>query len=264
MPIRSLPLLFLLAACDQAAPSSSPADDAGTLFLWIGADRDAFTTCSLSTSCTAGGPNNALAGEIQVANEEQLEQKRGYVHFALPTLPADAVIERAYLELYNPATMGDGRSDDLCIPVVRLLEPWDPFTLDWQNQPLTSAMGGDSALSLRSNAWSSADVTVAVREHYADPATNHGFALYVPAGVQADKGFYSNNATSRTVDELGLAPRLLLEVTSKRGGELRFPQTLDQSTDLPFRGASTLMGRAVLADDWPDDWAVVGDDGRCL
>lgn len=260
------PFLFLAAGCGGSPATGPGPTDAGpgTLFLWIGADRDTFTSCPLAQGCPDGGPNNALAGEIQVANEDQVEQKRGYVHFALPTLPPDAVIEVAYLELYHPAIMGDGRSDDLCVPVSRVTQPWDPFTIDWQNQPVQSPGGGELVLALRSDAWVRADVTAVVRDHYADPATNHGFAISFGANVQADKAFYSNNAVSRTADDLGRGPRLLLEVTSAKGGEIGFPEVLDAATDLRFPGESALMGLAVVSDDWPEDWAVAIDDGRCL
>lgn len=258
-----VPLAALLCSCSSSTPNDGGAPPE-TLYLWVGADKDTFLTCSLSVGCDNGGLNQPFAGELQIANEDGLEQKRAYVHFTLPTLPPDAVVEHARLELYNGAMMGDGRSDELCVPVAALDEPWNPRAMTWQNQPLESAVGGEFSMSMRSKAWAVADVTVAVRKHLADPESNFGFALYIPPNVQADKGFSSINAVSRTLDDLGLAPRLMIEVNSETGGVIRYPETIVEDTDLGFERQSVVMVKAFAGEDWPADWNVTLDEERCL
>lgn len=114
------------AACGGTPEVEDDAPTSGTVFLWISADQDTYTKCSIAASCNNGDQNHPLQGELHVASETSVELKRAYLHFPMPELPDGATVVRAHLEVYNGAERGDGRSDDLCLGITQLDASWSP------------------------------------------------------------------------------------------------------------------------------------------
>lgn len=271
--IRELPLLaafvLLLGTLACQAPTGpnptpdpsndSPASGQNTVFIWLGADKDAYVSCGSGGGCPEREQNYSRQGYVVVARNA-VALKKGYVHFGLPLLPAGSTIDRAYFELFHPASREDGQTDDLAIPFGRAASAWDARTLTLANEPNTSLSGEIETIKLRSQAWSgSGDIAALVREWAANPTTNHGFHIYwdrTSPGIE--KGFYSNNDVRRKVDDLGLSPRLLLKVTLPRGStvdDIRLPP-LPADNDLPFDGQTVLMARTSVGTTWPATWDV--------
>lgn len=257
-------LAALTAACGGTPTTEGPTPTSGTVFLWIGADQDTYTKCSVAASCANGDQNHPLQGELHVSNEPEIELKRAYLHFTLPTLPEGATVVRANLEVYNGAKQGDGRSDDVCLGVTAVGESWSPFALTWADQPVDQAVSGEFGLSFRSKAWTTANVLDAVQEHFADPAKNFGFAITAPPNTQLDKAFYSLNAETRTADDMGLGPRLLIEIELPAGSDpISWPSDVASDSDLPFPGQSVLMAKTAVGEDFPEEWEPAVYEDRC-
>ena len=257
-------LALAAAACGGNPTTQGPAPTSGTVYLWISADQDTYTKCSVAAECNNGDQNHPFQGELQVANEPAVELKRAYLHFTLPTLPAGSEVLRAHLEVYNGAKNGDGRSDDVCLGITTLGESWSPFALTWDEQPVDQALSGEHGLSFRSQAWTTGDVLDAVQEHFANPSKNYGFAITVPPNTELDKAFYSLNAPSRTESDMGLAPRLLIEVKLGPGNDpIVWPSNVAADSDLPFPGKNVLMARTAVGDDFPEEWEPAIYEDRC-
>ncbi len=262
--IASIGSLILALGCGGDPQVQGPQPTEGTLFLWVGADQDTYTKCSVAAACANGDQNHPLQGELHVSSESAVELKRAYVHFSLPTLPAGTEIVRAHLEVYNGAKQGDGKSDDVCLGVTKLGETWSPFDLTWMDQPVDQALSGEFGLSFRSKAWTTANVTDAVREHVEDPSKNFGFAITAPPNTEIDKAFYSLNAQSRTAKDLGLAPRLLIEIDLPAGSDpIEWPEEVASPSDLPFPGKDVVIARTATGEDFPAHWDAAVYEERC-
>lgn len=256
-------LLLIAPGCSLITDSTSGGDDdSNIVYLWIGADADAFTWCALTApGCPNGETNYGRNGTLPVAFT-QLDLKRTYVHFDLPTLPSDTQVEEAYLELYYGSRNEDGRSDDINIPVALVPTAWDPLTITHNNQPFQSTPTGFTAINLNSQAWSGTqNIAVEVRGLFADPASNHGFAVYWPsASPPAEKGFYGINDIRRTRTDLWLSPRLLVKVVLPEGmtaADITLNPLLN-TNDLNPSGAGPILMVQTFSggDDWPDSWDV--------
>jgi hypothetical protein len=230
------------------------------VFLWLGADKDAFVSCGRAgPPCPLQDRNFGREGFVSVS-KSAIELRKGYVHFGLPTLPPGTVVEEAYFEMYHPAQREDGQTDDIQIPVGRASGAWTALGLTLGNEPNRSLVGGETAIKLNSMNWSGTpNISHIVRDWYATPASNNGFYLYWSQETPGiDKGFYSNNDVRRRVDNLGLSPRLLVRVRLAAGrsaSEIVLPPLLADN-DLSFSGRSVLMGLVRAGSDWPAEWMV--------
>jgi hypothetical protein len=256
-------LLAVLPGCDTLIPiPPPPTPGAGNVvYLWIGADADAFTWCALTfPGCPQGDNNFGRNGTLPVAYT-QLDLKRTYVHFDLPTLPAGSEVEEAYLELYHVGRNEDGRSDDVEIPVALVPAGWDPLTITHNNQPIQGAAGSFTTLNLNSQAWSGTrDIAGTVAGLFASPGTNHGFALHWPTlATPIEKGFYGINDVRRTRADLGLSPRLLVKVQLPAGAtaaDITLAPLLSSNDLNPPGAGPILMVRTASGSDWPSSWNV--------
>lgn len=265
IPDKSPRLLLCLALTAIAAGCSGPAPDppeAGSAVLyWLGADADALVRCSVANQCGDGDTNFGALASLTVGGGE-LEHSRSYVRFYMPVFPPGTTVVRAQLELFHGGTREDGTTDDVRLEVARAPGPWKPLEVTWNEQPLSSTIGTETKLTLVSKGWSAADVSAAVASHIADPATNQGFVVFTPAHMQIEKGFDSNSHTSRTVDELGHAPRLLLQVERPPEGDVSWPEAFPEDTDLPFPGEQVAIAEAADGEAWPEAWGA-GLTARC-
>ncbi len=246
-------LLLTLFACSSSTTSGPTSS--GTVFLWIGADKD--------TWIWQQSPDNSWGqdGYVRIAYANDI--KRGYVHFPIPDLPEGTTIDEAYLELYHPGKNSDGQTDDIEIDVQRMNFEWSPSELTWNNQPAFTA-AAQFTIDLRSQAWSSSDdIVTMIRDIFDDPANFHGFTIFWQrnAGFNIEKGFSSNNY-DRTADDMKKAPRLLVKITlpdGKSTDDISLPPLIDDN-DLDFpAGTEILMLRYSGGNSWPDSWEVVHD-----
>lgn len=257
-------LVLVLPGCDsiEIPPPPPPPGTSNVVYLWIGADADAFTWCGFQTAgCPNGDTNFGRNGTLPIAYT-QLDLKRTYVHFDLPTLPAGSEVEEAYLELYHGGRNEDGRTDDIDIPVARVPSAWDPLTITHNNQPFQGMPGMFTALNLKSQAWSgTADIAGDVSALFANPSANFGFALYWPTmNPPTEKGFYGINDIRRTRTDLGLSPRLLVKVVLPEGmtaSDITLNPLLSTDDLNPPGSGSILMVQTVSGgNDWPASWNV--------
>lgn len=250
--------LFLLTGCDALTDSDDGGDGVeGTVFLWVGADKDAYVSSSMPNRNY--GTNSGLV----VAQQGDL-LKQTYVHFSLPLLPSGSTVEEAYFELYHSGQNEDGQTDDVNIPVTRAAGPWSPGTLLYGSQPNEARGGLGYRIHLNSKDWSGTrNIADIVRGWYDDPSSNHGFHVYWDKrNPGIEKGFYSNNHRSRAADDLGRAPRLLLKVQLPEGtdsGDIQLP-SIPGDNDLEFDGREILIvrfsGGSGSGSDWPAGWNV--------
>ena len=235
----------------------------GTVYIWIGAGKDAHVSCGRPAGgCPEGNTNYGLMGSLSVAGWE-LAIKSAYVYFDMPQLPDGTEIQEAYFEMYHGGAREDGKTDDVLIPVARVGSTWDPRTITYNNQPNKTPGARETAINLNSQDWSGTpNIVGIVNDWMANPQSNHGLVTsWSP--LQApyiEKGFYSINHPSRTLDDMGLAPRLLLKVQLPPGtdsNDIFLPAFLPVGHDLPTQpGQAITMMRTAGGAEWPADWNV--------
>jgi hypothetical protein len=265
--VTAAALLLAIVACACNLPTGPVVippviGDPTEICIWVSADKDAFV--SSGPAGQEGNLNFGRNGTLGVANGP-LGRKHTYVHFTPPTLPAGSEILEAKLELFHGARNGDGSTDDINLAVGRVLEPWSPQTITWNNQPYMRGLpSSETTLRLRSQAWSGTrDISGAVDEMLASPSTNHGFIVWYqdPSGRQVDKGFYSNNDYRRKQNDLGLSPRLLIRVklpAGKTAADLQIGY-LAADHDLGALAQPVTMVRVTTISTWPADWNVTNE-----
>jgi hypothetical protein len=259
-------------------PAVEPGD---TVFLWIGAWQDAYVSCDYVTDCQDAGRNFGTDFYLAVA-DNGFSIKRTYVQFALPAVPAGTVIEEAYFEIYHDARNEDGKTDDVVIPVAEVPEAWDSNTITFANQPFQVAPTGRLNLYLRSQDWSgSENINGSVAAHFANPATNYGFAVFWPRAWQPGitKGFNSKNHLKRplartaqgyapAVGGMTYGPRLLLRLVlpeSASPADIVPPPTNPNDeyfNPLSARFPDPPSMIVETGTTWPAEWDVAATVGR--
>ena len=255
---RFAPLLSVVTAC-VPLPTSESATAEGEVFMWISADKDTYVSCgSPMQGCPEQNTSFGSSDQL-VAAESELAIRKSYIHFTPPALPAGAVVLEAYVELFHSGKNEDGQTDDLLLPVDLAAAAWSPQSLTFANQPNRELVGSITHLDLESQAWSSTPDIAGVAEQWiSNPAANTGVVVYwFSTSQNAEKGFFSNNHSSRTPTDQGLSPRLLLRVQFAEGTSTDDMTlgTLPPDNDLDFNG-EVLMVQFVSATDWPAIWDV--------
>jgi len=187
-----------------------------------------------------------------------------FIHFKLPELPTGTRILEAYLELYHNGRNEDGRTDDLKIPVARPGAPWSAMTLTWNNSVNTSSTGGTYGLCLRSWAWSgSPNIASDIQGQLEYDAFLYW--AYPGSTPPIEKGFASDNDNSRSQNNLGLAPRLLIKAQLPPGTTIssRVVSTFLPGEDLGRLSQPVLMMIAEQTAVWPPAWQVAATSGQC-
>jgi hypothetical protein len=247
----------------RPAEEQPPVDPivSGTVYLWVGASKDALVSCG-GLGCPEADNNYGLMGFLTVAGWQRAT-KAAYVYFDMPLLPPGAVVEEAYFEMYHGGQNEDGKTDDVQIPVARAAGLWSPRAITFANQPNKTAGLGETYINLNSQDWSGTpNIAGIIRDWMANPAANHGFvASWSPLKSPfIEKGFYSINDRSRTLTSMGLAPRLLLKVQLPDGfdsSNIFMPAFLPVGHDLPTTpGKAITMMRSAGGNSWPADWNV--------
>jgi len=259
--------------CCQQLPTVATVNGSGSewVFLWIAGYRD--------TSLDTALPNPAAGCDPELRVGQFVESvRRTYVDFMLPQLPAGSQVTEAYLNLYHPARRGDGTTDNINISVQRTSDNWEACPTP---ASLTFSPGFDFNLDLRSQDWSgSEDIHVLINDLIANPTGFEGFMLHhlSGGGIPVQKSFYSDNHQSRTRNDLGLSPRLLLRVQLPPGldaSAITLPQ-LPGNNDLgdvrrrpgppqwlaflfpppPANVRMMEIEQATASSPWPPAWAV--------
>ena len=109
------------------------------------------------------------------------------VRFDLSSLPTNAVIDSATLELY----LGESSGLPVNVGMYMVTSPWSASTMTW-NTYLTSATMGLAA-QVSSHGWVSWYATGLARAWLSDPRANYGVVVYGPWGTSYYwLGFYSS------------------------------------------------------------------------
>lgn len=255
MKTRSILLVLftclLLSACELieiAAPD-------GSVYFWITTDADTYVECSFAGGgCNGADFDHSGYDFVTVANSA-LSIKRSYVNFPKITFPAGTVIEEAYFEMYHSGKNEDGKSDEIQLDVNRVYTPWNAGSISYTNQPIQPGNGGAFQMKLKSQDWSGTS-NIATLMQEAIPANQfEGFLVSLQSPNPGyEKGFYSGNHRSRTLSDLGLAPRLLMKVNLPDGSDASDvvigPGHGDGS------GGNYVGFRFRSGTNWPSDWNV--------
>lgn len=254
-----------LSSCGGAPlPAGGGSSSVDYVYLWIGADKDAYT--SLMEPETNYGDISHLSvafwgGSTPFGSSAHM--KKAYVHFHLPILPTGTIVHEAYIELYHNAQSEDGHSDDVSIPVNLVDEYWDPTTLTWNDQPChpsSDCPSTGATIDLQSFDWSSSgDIAGYVENAFDDPDSHHGFLIHWADFANGiEKGFVSNNHHLRTATDMYNAPRLLVKLELPSGTTVNdiVQPAMPADSDISFSaGMSTLQKNlGYLEDD---------DSGHC-
>ena len=248
-------VVAVTAGCD---PDGTSEAESAHVLMWLTSYKDAYVKCTSSVDCADENVNQA-SGSLQVA-AEPIELKYTYVQYLLPKLPPGTTVSRAYMELYHPGEREDGQPDEQCLQVASVPQAWGPSTITYADQPTAPPnISREFQIAIRSQAWSvSSDIGPIVERLFADPNAHLGFVVYPAPNATLDKSFSDN--TSRDADDLGKAPRLLVEATIPGGYDARdygMPDHVPDDHDLEFPADADGAARMVQLsedDDWPTEW----------
>lgn len=246
-----------LSSCDLAEDILSINETAsGTVYLWISSDADTYVECvNIGGACTSSMVDHSGHDFITAGNSVNAIQ-RSYVNFPKPTFPAGTIIHEAYFELFHSGKNEDGKRDDILVDVHKVRTAWNAGQLTFTNQPIPTGGGGEFHIKLESQAWSGTENIAFDTEKEFGPSGNfNGFLAFISNHEPGyTKGFYSGNHKSRTLSDLGFAPRLLLKVTLPDGvttDDVTFDSLHTDGSSGGFFGF-----RFRQANNWPSEWKV--------
>lgn len=110
---------------------------------------------------------------------------RSLVAFDLSSIPADATVVAAFLDLTGAGPVGPGDVSTIghvgenAATLRRIVEPWDATTVTWNTRPDATE---DNMVALPASTYATQnylniDVTALVQDMVQDPANSHGFQL---------------------------------------------------------------------------------------
>lgn len=249
---------LLIASCDLVTEitDTTSGRSSGTVYYWISSDADTYVECiSVVGPCASFDADRSGSDGLVVASNH-FGVKRTYVNFPKPVFPAGTVIEEAYFELYHSGKNEDGKTDDIELKVTRVRDTWNAGTVRYENQPVPVESGGEFGIDLESQDWSGTqDIHFAMQRNLIEGDPFQGFVVFLSSPEPGyEKGFYSGNHSSRTLGDLGFAPRLLLKVTLPQGtttDDVTFPELHADGSGGSFFGIE-FRNTA----DWPADWDI--------
>jgi hypothetical protein len=186
-------LVVALQAVSQAGPNSA------TTLLAV---QD---TWIYSQPMTTFGDTTMLVG-----TSSNVGTLRSLVQFDLGTIPPDAIIDSAELELWYYTCSRSSGCADMVVSVHRLTSEWDEQTASWSGmgsasdpaEYATQAVGGLT----ETGRWVSWDVTDLVKEWHSGEQADHGLALHGDDGPGENYKVFSTKEMDSE-----LAPRLSVE-----------------------------------------------------
>lgn len=168
----------------QQTESTSHCD---TVFMHFDTENSFDATVhSLYPSTNFGTDENTLASAWTI--NAQFVTLRAYFKFALPQLPAGAIINNATVYFkYNPSTTisqgnsyypGSPYSDANDGAIYRIEQAWDPSTITWNNQPSYSTLNNVWVpFSTAQTQDLQVNITPLINDSYLYPGISHGFVF---------------------------------------------------------------------------------------
>lgn len=160
-------MCYLLSGC--VPPPPPPPSE--LVYIWASSVKDSYVW-SLQPDTT-----HQLEGWINASCQSE-GQRRVYMEFLLPPLPAGSIVQHAYINVYEQGSPNPGS----VTPAIGLaVAEWDPATLTWNSQP--NAPGPMSAgVALQpfqgNDQWhGSHDLRAEVQKHLDDPSSNNGWII---------------------------------------------------------------------------------------
>ena len=219
--VSALLLLAALQAVSQAAASSR------TTFTAV---QD---TWIYSRPITTFGDSTMLVG-----TSADVGTLRSLVQFDLGTIPSDAVIDSAVLELRYYACSRSSGCADMPVSIHRLTRGWDEGTATWAEMGTASVLSAYATQVLHGLAdtgrWVAWDATELVREWHSGVHANHGLALH---GDQTAEENYKVFSTKEMSAEK--APRLIVEWHGTVATATSTPTTTPTPTSTPTATVAT-------------------------
>ena len=210
-----------LSVTPLPAPAS-PAEDS-----LIYADSDAFIR--------SWEPNTNFGGDYYLhasysGSSPPVGEQAFLVHFSLASLPADAIIETASVELYLAGATG---ADPVTLSIYSVIDPWTETSVTYNAFPRINPNWPPSwSIDSLPNAYKSRDLTTLVQYWFNNPASNYGFLLRGPSTN------YSRTFESRNKNEF--RPRLLVHYhpPSPTPTATQIPTRTPTATRTPTRTAT--------------------------
>lgn len=186
------------AAAEVGPPPPDPAapcavGEATTYQTTLTATRDTYLN-STATTTNYGTATTVRVGTFTMPTSGSY---RTLVGFDLASLPADAVIVTATLELYQ--TSGSG----FTVKAQALTTAWDETSVTWSTQP-THTTQNETVGALGGDQWMRWNLTPVVQNWRTGALTNHGVRLIFDFGTTNTRVFNAREAGT-------LMPRLVVD-----------------------------------------------------
>jgi hypothetical protein len=251
---------ILYSSCDLVNDVVNTQVSSGTLFYWISSDADTYVECSNTTGACTGGEVDHSGYDFVAVSHTPNDIKRAYINFPKPAFPPGTVINEAYFELYHSGKNEDGKRDDILLDVNRVHKDWNAGLVTYANQPIPTGNGGEFYMKLESQNWSgTTDIGTQMQQDIITNDDFNGFLVSIQSFDPGyDKGFHSPQTRTRTLTDLGLAPRLLLRVTLPAGFTTNDVQFNTTHTD--GLGGSYVGFRFRSGGSWPADWKLANQN----
>ena len=144
------------------------------------------------------------------------------VHFDLSSLPANAVIDSATLEMYLIGTVGP----TVNVAVYYVTSSWSESTVTWNTNPTVDTPALSFSLNSTVNEYKSRDITSYAQAWYSTPAQNHGILLKGPTNITYSRTFESQDHNENI-------PRLVVNYHIPTATPTQTPTTVAPPTDTP-------------------------------
>lgn len=221
------------------ARSVEPSENSASLTLyassdsWIDAENVAVTH-GVDTDLEVGRVGGRIAFDHQIL-----------LRFDLASLPADAVITQARLQLYQHAAQD--APDGLGIWPEVISARWTEKDVTWGSKPSSFSLDDPPTYATQANGWKEWDVTQITREWAAHPTQNYGVLLRGDGATVGLRTFYA-----REYGE-GL-PRLVIDYDVPGATSTPTPTLIPTSTPThtPTPSTCTQVHIAADADSWAD------------
>src|SRR5574341_1141387 len=118
-----------------------------------------------------------VAADLAVSRDEFLDENLALLRFDLSSIPTDAVVNLAQLQLYLIAA-SDPPPASVSINVYRATQSWNASTVTWNTRPaLDSTSRGSASIGTTLNRYYAWPITDLVASYVSLQVTNRGFAL---------------------------------------------------------------------------------------
>ncbi|MFH1675596.1 MAG: DNRLRE domain-containing protein [bacterium] len=241
--------------CGGGSPTQNPPGGGGKYITYfqLAGDKDAYV------SSIQDYPHNPFWDNVGTGSVNG--HQRSYIHFYMPSIPADAKVLEAYINIYEDSLQYPGTAG---IDIGTANADWDPTTLTFSNQPNPPggiSTGGTLPPFTQINTWKGSSNVAGLVKPMLDPSQNFGFVIQSSNYYgETVRSFSSVNHMSRTSLDLGQAPRLYIKVETVTpillADTAKYPlgDTDELSPRLP--GDVLVLNMRSGGTAWPSDWNV--------